>query len=420
LGPLDGVKVIEFSEIVAGPVAGMLLSDLGAEVTKIEPPWGDPWRHHEATVPGEARVFASVNRGKRSITLDLTSPDGRSIVHRLAADADVLVHNHRPDVPQKLGIDYATLSSINPRLIYCEVSAYGEYGPDSGTPGYDIVMQGYSGLLSGEGKTMGGRPGAITSSPVIDLSTGHSIATAVCAALYARERTTRGQKLTFSLLANALFLQVLPLTSVEGAPTNSERWVADDLPFLNEAGVSYEDQIALYQKSRATAVYGLYYRGFQTRDGGIMVGCLSEPIRERLVKKLGLRDTRFEGADTQSDEYAEFFEGLIERAEEVFRTKTTAQWIAELEKAGVPAGPVRYVEELLHSEQARANEMIIEQDHPALGKVTTVGSIYRMSDTPSTPTHPAPTLGEHTDQILGGAGYSDAEIAAFRAGRVIA
>ena len=413
------MKVIEFSEIVAGPVAGMLLSDLGADVTKIEPPWGDPWRHHEATVPGEARVFVSVNRGKRSITLDLTDPDGRAIAQRLAASADVLVHNHRPDVPGKLGIDYPTLSAINPRLIYCEVSAYGEYGPDSGTPGYDIVMQGYSGLLAGEGKTMGGRPGAITSSPVIDLSTGHSIATAVCAALYARERTGQGQKLTFSLLANALFLQILPLTSVEGDPTDSERWVADDLPFLAEAGVPYEDQMTMYQKSRATAVYGLYYRGFQTSDGVIMVGCLSEPLRERLVRKLGLTDTRFEGADTSTDDYARFFEDLIEQAEAVFRTKTSAQWIAELEDAGVPAGPVRYVEELLHNEQPRANEMIIEQEHPALGKVTTVGSIYQMSDTPSEPTISAPRLGEHTDEVLGGAGYSNAEIAAFRERGVI-
>ena len=159
MGPLNGVKVIEFSEIVAGPVAGMLLSDLGADVTKIEPPWGDPWRHHEATVPGEARVFVSVNRGKRSITLDLTDPDGRAIAQRLAASADVLVHNHRPDVPGKLGIDYPTLSAINPRLIYCEVSAYGEYGPDSGTPGYDIVMQGYSGLLAGRAKRWAGGQG---------------------------------------------------------------------------------------------------------------------------------------------------------------------------------------------------------------------------------------------------------------------
>ena len=141
-GPLQGVKVAEFSQIIAGPFAGVLLSDLGADVIKVEPPRGDPWRRPAVGAQGEQRVFIAVNRGKRSITLDLASEAGRAAVHRLAEYVDVITTNYRPDVPAKLGIDYETLSKINPRLIYCEVTAYGSEGPDSHLPGYDLVMQG--------------------------------------------------------------------------------------------------------------------------------------------------------------------------------------------------------------------------------------------------------------------------------------
>ncbi|MCH7643111.1 MAG: CoA transferase [Chloroflexi bacterium] len=172
-GPLEGVRVIEFSEIIAGPVGGMLLADFGADVIKVEPPWGDPWRGSPGpSGPNESRGFIAVNRGKRSIRVDLTKPAGKAVVNRLVEGADVVVLNHRPDVPAKLGIDYDSLSAINPRLIYCEVTAYGRKGPNRELPGYDVIVQGLSGMMTSEGHDDGGVPRTVTVSPVSDMATG--------------------------------------------------------------------------------------------------------------------------------------------------------------------------------------------------------------------------------------------------------
>ena len=152
-GPLEGVRVIEFTEIIAGPVGGMLLADFGADVIKVEPPWGDPWRGSPGpSGPNESRGFIAVNRGKRSIRVDLTKPGGRAVVNKLVEAADVIVLNHRPDVPAKLGIDYETLSQVNPKIIYCEVTAYGRQGPSRDLPGYDVIVQALSGMMTSEGR----------------------------------------------------------------------------------------------------------------------------------------------------------------------------------------------------------------------------------------------------------------------------
>ena len=175
-GPLEGVRVIEFSEIIAGPVGGMLLADFGADVIKVEPPWGDPWRSTSPgpTGPNESRGFIAVNRGKRSIRVDLTKSGGRSVVHRLVEQADVIVLNHRPDVPAKLGIDYDTLSAINPKIIYCEVTAYGRLGPNRELPGYDVIVQAITGMMTSEGHDVDGLPRAVNVSPVSDMAAGVS------------------------------------------------------------------------------------------------------------------------------------------------------------------------------------------------------------------------------------------------------
>jgi crotonobetainyl-CoA:carnitine CoA-transferase CaiB-like acyl-CoA transferase len=157
-GPLDGVKVVEFSEIIAAPMAGMLLADLGAEVIKVEPPWGDPWRFVQSFLPSESRQFMAYNRGKRSLPLDLTRPHAKEILRSLILDTDVVLVNYRPDVVVRLGVDYASLAEVNPGIVYCDLTAYGREGPDSQRPGYDLVLQAMSGMIAAEGKLQQGVP----------------------------------------------------------------------------------------------------------------------------------------------------------------------------------------------------------------------------------------------------------------------
>ena len=188
-GPLDGVKVVDFTEIIAGPLAGRLLADLGADVIKVEPPWGEPWRLTQRFTDTESRTFMTYNRGKRSLPLDLTKNGAAEILKRLIPKMDIALVNFRPDVAAKLGVDYETLSDINPRLIYCELTAYGREGPDADRPGYDMIVQAMTGMVASETKTLDGVPSWVWSSPLIDTSAGICMAWSVCAALYARERT---------------------------------------------------------------------------------------------------------------------------------------------------------------------------------------------------------------------------------------
>ena len=207
-GPLEGVKVLEFTEIIAGPLGGMLLADMGADIIKVEPPWGEPWRIIQQIIPNEGRQYMSLNRGKRCLTLNLKQPEAREVVYRLLPDMDVVLINARPDVPKSLGIDYETLSAMNPRLVYCSNTAFGTDGPWSLMPGYDIVAQGVTGLMTSEAKMKDdGTPEQIVSTPIADYSTGIAMAWGVSAALYHRERTGRGQKIEASLLGSALAVQ---------------------------------------------------------------------------------------------------------------------------------------------------------------------------------------------------------------------
>ena len=413
-GPLDGVKVVEFTEIIAGPFAGMLLSDMGADVIKVEPPWGDPWRGTQPISPTESRVFIAYNRGKRSITLDLTTDAARDILGRLIPQMDVAIVNYRPDVAAKLGVDYDSLAALNPRLIYCENTAFGRQGPDSYRPGYDLILQAMSGIMTAESKTNNGVPVHVVSSPVVDTSAGICLAWCVCAALFHRERTGQGQKVETTLLGMAIALLGMRFVEVESLDRNKFEETLGSLAAMREAGIPYDELLKIYESDHPVAPGNIYYRSYQTADGVISLGCLSDPLRQRLLDTLGLTDIRFDpGYDPRSEEAMAYGAKLVRQAEEAFLQRTAAEWLALLDERGIPAGPVRFIEEVFDDPQVQANDLVSDLEHREVGPLRMVGPLAKFSETPLEATHP-PALGQHTGEVLEELGFDEAEIQEWR------
>ncbi len=420
-GPLAGVKVLDFTEVIAGPLAGRLLAEMGAEVIKIEPPWGDPWRTTQPFMPQESRSFITYNRGKRSLPLDLTKPEAQEVLGRLASETDVVLVNYRPDVAVKLGVDYDTLAQVNPRLIYCEMTAYGRQGPDAHRPGYDMILQAMTGMMAAENKTIDGIPQWVWSSPVIDTTSGMCMAWCVCAALFAREQTGRGQKIETSLLASALFLMGSRLLQVEDRDQEARAEALKEITAGRAAQAPFEELVAISPGSRRLLYHGnVYYRVYDTKDAPIAVGCLSDPLRRRLLDALGLTDVNLEsGYDPNTPEAQEYVHSLLKRAEAVFRQKTSGEWLALFEQQSIPAGPLRFVEELIEDPQVLANGLLVEVEHQAAGRLKTLGPVAQFSETPFPSASSSPTLGQHTAEILKELGYSDEDILRWRQAGVV-
>ena len=388
--PLAGYRVLELAHLVAGPVCGMLLADLGADVVKVEAPEGGDIARtvYDPLLGGDSAVFHTVNRNKRSVALDLRRPEGRAAFTRLVAGADVVVEAYRGGVAERLGIDYAALAAVNPRLVYCSLSAFGPEGPWRDKPGLDMLVQALSGLMAVTGEPGGGP--VLCGAPVLDTLGAFQAATGVLTALLHRERTGEGQRVDVSLLAGALLahaarLSVFLVTGEEPGRQGSAH------PYL------------------------VPFQAFAAQDGWIYVAAwvdrLWEPFCAALERPALAADPRFA---TRADRLRHR-DALVAEVAPVFRARTVQEWMARLEKHDVLCAPVNRYRDLADDPVVRASGMLVSQETPRAGRLTTFATPIRLSRTPGGIRAPAPALGEHTDAVLREAGLAPEEIARLRA-----
>jgi len=374
---LDGVRIVDLTQVMGGPFCTMQLADLGADVIKVEPPAGDLSRSMggaELEMPGDDNApFFALNRNKRSIVLDLTRERDKAIFAALVRTADVLVESFRPGVTKRLGVDYDTMAGINPRLIYASISGFGQTGPYANRPGFDLIAQGMSGIMSVTGEP-GGAP-VKCGVPIADLSVGLIAANGVLAALIAREKTGRGQYIDTSLFESALAMCVWETT---------EYWASGDTPR------------ALGSAHRLSAPY----QALRTSDGYITLAALTSQqwlsLCATIERQELAEDSRFAtNAARLANRGA-----LVRELESALAGPTTAEWVDRLLAVGVPAGPIHDFAQVFADEHTHARHMVEEIEHPVAGRVRTLGFPLKMSDTPLRVRRAPPLLGEHSAEIL--------------------
>jgi crotonobetainyl-CoA:carnitine CoA-transferase CaiB-like acyl-CoA transferase len=387
-GALTGIRVLDLTQVMAGPFCCQVLADMGADVIKVEPPGtGDQSRHSMGfRMKGEdTAAFLAVNRNKRSVALDLKDEPQRAALHRLVETADVLVENFRPGVTERLGVDWETVSELNPRLIYASISGFGQTGPYAQRAGFDLIAQGLAGVMSVTGEP-GGEP-VKCGIPISDLSAGLFCAVAILSAYVARERSGRGQRIDTSLFEGALALSIWE---------TAELWATGRTPE------------PLGSAHRLTAPY----QALRTSDGHITVGGNNDRLWQRLCNALGraelTEDERFETNDLRMENRLE----LVAELERTLAERTTGEWVDALLEAGVPVGPIHDYRQVFEDPHTQAREMMIEVDHPVEGRVPALGIPVKLSDTPGSVRRPAPLLGEHTAEVLREAGLAEEEIGA--------
>jgi len=381
-GALEGVRILEFSELIAAPLGGMLLGDMGADVIKVEPVSGESGRFVVQSA-ADSRGFLALNRNKRGVAVDLKTLEGKAVAHRLVSTVDVVIVNYRPETATTLGIDYETLQPLNERLIYLENTAVGRRGPESDRLGYDLILQAISGLMHSGGRSEGDIPLPINP-PVIDLATGIIIAWAVCAALFARERDGVGQRLETSLLATSLLLQGTNFLRATGPPPDPD-WTRLSYP---------------------------YYRTYRTADNMVTVAAVTPVMRRRFEEAVGVVHPLHSQRNIPRDslEAAAITRQFVTDLTTTLALRTTDEWLDIFGEAGVPAGPYRNVADLVDDPQVRANDLAVELDHPVLNGITMVGPVVRMSGTPTSARQSPPTIGQHNADVLAEIGYSPVEI----------
>ena len=378
---------------MAGPYCAMVLADLGADVIKIEPPAGDSTRQMPGAVGVDSPSFNAVNRGKRSVVLNLKAAGGRDVFMRLARTTDIVVENYRPGVMEALGLGYDALAALNPRLIYASISGYGQTGPERGKGGFDLIAQGVSGIMSVTGEP--GGPPVKAGVPLTDLGAGLFALVGILAALDHRHRTGEGQRVDTSLVDAGVALSV---------------WEATE--YFSGIGVP----AALGSAHRMNAPY----QAIRCADGYITLGAANERLFRRLCDVLGHADWSEMPEFADNASRVKHRDALAARIESITGMQPRSHWLAVLEANDIPCGPINDYAQVFADPQVRAREMVVETEHPTLGHLRTLGSPIKLSATPPDVSRRAPMLGEHTNEILAAAGFTAAEIAAMRGTGAIA
>ena len=384
---LEGIRVLDIGQVMAGPFCAMLLCDMGADVIKVEPPTGDSTRRMACAVGTDSPSFNAVNRGKRSIVLNFKTDEGKNVLRRLVGTSDVLIENYRPGVMHRFGLDFTALSSLNPRLVYASISGYGQTGPSGPKGGFDLVAQGVSGLMSIMGEPE--RPPVKAGIPVTDLGAALFALSGILAALFNRNTTGCGQHIDTSLLEAGMALSV---------------WEATE--YFSGSGIpkpmgSAHRMIAPYQAVRCSDRY-------------ITLGTATDHLFRRLCILL----ERPEWADhpdyIDNTARVQNRSELTTKIESIMAQKSSEFWLSVLEEQDIPCGPINNYEEIMNDPQVKARQMIVYADHPTLGRIKMLGSPVKMSSTPLVPNRRSPLLAEHTDQVLKEIGFMPDEIDELR------
>ena len=385
-GPLNGMRVIELAHIMAGPVCGLMLADMGADVIKVEKigTGDDSRRFLPPDIQGESAAYMMMNRNKRGIALDLKHADGKAVLLRLLEDADVLIENYRHDTMERLGLDYDTLKQINPGLIYCEISGFGRTGPYRERGGFDLIAQGMSGLMSVTGEAPGREPVKV-GPPVTDITAGILGAMGVSAAYASKLQTGLGQRVDTSLF--------------EAGITHTF-W---------QSAIAFATGVAPEPMGSAHPL-NAPYQSIKTNDGWVNVGAANQSNWLAMLKVVEAEhlgdDERFlTNIDRMKNRAA-----LIHELEAVFTTRSTETWVQLLNDAGIPAGPILDVMQMHNDKQTLARDMVTEVQHPVAGTVKTLGAPVKFHGTPGSVTRAAPELGQHSVEVLVEIGYSQTDV----------
>ena len=405
-GPLAGIRVLDLSRVLAGPWAGQNLADLGADVIKIERPnvgddsraFGPPWvKDAQGRDTKDSAYFTSANRGKRSVTVNLSKPQGQELVRRLAAESDVLLENYKFGDLERYGLGYAQLKELNPRLIYCSVTGFGQTGPYRERPGYDFMIQGMGGMMSVTGEPDGSPGGGPQRAgvPIADIITGMYASIAICAALAHRAQSGKGQHLDLALLDSQIALL---------AYQNTNYFATGKPP--GRIGNLHPNIVP--------------YQPFRAKDGDVILACGNDNLYRKFCEAAGCMELAVDARFASNGKRVENRKELTRLLGEIFQKRTKKEWVELLEAAGVPNGPINDIAQVFAEPQVQARGVKIELEHAVAGKLPMVASPMRFSGTPLEHKLAPPVLGQHTDEVLRELlGMNAAQIAALRAEEAI-
>lgn len=417
-GALSGIRVIEFTQIVSGPACGRVLAELGADVIRVEPPEGDPKRNLGAVVPGEGKSFQSLNLGKRSISIDLHCEAGRQTAQRLAQNADVVLCNYRFGVAERLGIDYETLSNLNPTLIYCRITGFGVRSTAATRGAVNGVVEAYAGLLVGGGKIgEDGLPQSNSATAFTDYTAGFSAAIAVCAALYHRRETGKGQILDCSLLRSVLAVQDQHVMREPVQDVTFRDPLIQAIDAIRQQGGNYRQMLGAREKVLSgSRGLNVYHAAFQARDGVIVLGASTAKTRAAARRVLGVPDDPVLTPpieDINASEYLMGLQQLHDQFASAIGAQTVGYLVDALNAVGCPAAPVNFPEEMSDDPIVEAEGLMVSTSHAITGPQRVLGPLFEMSASPTRVQRASPALGEHSRGILIEAGFDEAEVDAL-------